>query len=494
MRAFFATLGTETNSFSPIPSGWSVWQDTLLRRRGDGVPTVHARQRTFAPLFDTARRRGWTVVPGLQAFAAPSGPTPAAVWTTLRDELLADLDAAGPVDGVVLHLHGAMVADGQEDCEGELLEAVRARVGDGVAVGALLDLHCHMTSRMLAAADLLLGYREYPHVDTFERLGALLDAVADAAEGRTRPVMAMAECGMLGMFPTTSGPMAELVDAFRSASAAEGVVDAWLAHGFPWGDVPDLGMRTCVVADGDPERARSLALELARRTFGARDAIANVPADLDATLDAALAEPGAPVVIADTGDNTGGGAPGDSTFFLAALRARGVGDALLGPLYDPGAVTLCRDAGVGARLRLRIGGKLCVDSGDPVDADVRVLAAADDLVQTLNAAPAHLGPAVAVQVDPDADGPRLVLVSRRIQAGSPELFTNLGLDPGAHRLVIVKSTQHFHAGFAPLAHRILYCGAPGALAGDVRRIAYRRAPADRLWPRGDPAAPSDCLP
>ncbi|MCH2097083.1 MAG: M81 family metallopeptidase [Pseudomonadales bacterium] len=483
MRIFFSTLGTETNTFSPIPAGWNVWRETLLRRTADGAPTLHAHQRSFRPLYDVANARGAEIVPGLQAFAAPSGRTPAAVRAALEAELLADLDNAGAIDGVLLHLHGAMVADDEDDCEGALLGAVRRAIGDR-PLAALLDLHCHLTPRMIQHADLLFGYREYPHIDTYARLGSLLHALADCVEGHTRPVMALADCGMLGMYPTTTTPMRQLVNAFEAESARGGMIDVWLGHGFPWGDVDALGTRVLAIADGDLERAKESALRMADVTWHARASIANAPIDLDSVLDEALAvdATAGPVVIADTADNTGGGAPGDSTFFLDALLARRVSNTLIGPLYDPGAVTLCHDAGVGARMRLRIGGKLCAESGLPVDVDAVVLAVADDVRQVLNAAPAHLGPCAAVRCGAPPGGPVVVLASRRIQAGSPELFTALGLEPSGARLVVVKSTQHFHAGFAPIASAVLYCGAPGALAGDVRRIEYARAPAARLWP------------
>ena len=483
MRIFFSTLGTETNTFSPIPAGWNVWRETLLRRTADGTPTIHARQRSFRPLYDVAEARGAEVVPGLQAFAAPSGRTPSAVRAALEAELVADLENAGPVDGVLLHLHGAMVSDDEDDCEGALLEAVRRLIGD-TPLAALLDLHCHLTPRMIEHADLLFGYREYPHVDTYTRLGGLLQALIDCIEGHTRPVMALADCGMLGMYATTTPPMRALVEAFEAESARDGMIDVWLGHGFPWGDVDALGTRVLAIANGDLARAKESALRLADATWQARNAIANAPIKLDTVLDEALLvdATAGPVVIADTADNTGGGAPGDSTFFLEALLARGVDGALLGPLYDPGAVTLCHDAGAGARMRLRIGGKLCEESGAPVDIDAVVLAVADDVAQMLNAAPAHLGPCAAVRCGERPGAPIVVLASRRIQAGSPELFTALGLEPREARLVVVKSTQHFHAGFAPIASAVLYCGAPGALSGDVRRIPYARAPAASLWP------------
>jgi len=483
MRIFFSTLGTETNTFSPIPAGWNVWRETLLRRTADGTPTVHARQRSFRPLYEAAEACGAEIVPGLQAFAAPSGRTPSAVRAALEAELLSDLDNAGAVDGVLLHLHGAMVSHDEDDCEGALLGAVRRAVGD-TPVAALLDPHCHLTPRMLEHADLLFGYREYPRVDPYTRLGSLLSALIDVVEGRTRPVMALADCGMLGMYATTTPPMRALIEAFEAESARPEMVDVWLGHGFPWGDVAALGTRVLAIADGDPERAKESALRLAEATWQAREDIANAPVDLDAVLDEALAldTTAGPVVIADSADNTGGGAPGDSTFFLDALLTRGTRGALIGPLYDPGAVTLCHDAGVGARMRLRIGGKLCAGSGAPVDVDAEVLAVADDVRQTLNAAPAHLGPCAAVRCGAHPGAPNVVLASRRIQAGSPELFTALGVEPQEARIVVVKSTQHFHAGFAPIASAVLYCGAPGALAGDVRRIDYESAPAAGLWP------------
>lgn len=494
-QVFFATLGTETNSFSPIPAGWNVWRDTLLRRRSDKRPTAHRNQGHLAPLWQICDERGWTLTPGLQAFASPSGVTPAPVWRALRDELLADIAAAAPVDAVLLHLHGAMIADGCEDCEGELLTAVRAEVGTAVPVGALLDLHCHLTPTMLRQADLLFGYREYPHVDTYTRLAELLGALIDTAARRISPSMALADCAMVGMFPTTAPATAALVRRFREASADSGMIDVWLAHGFPWGDVPELGMRVLAIADGDQERARACALELAAACFELREAITVVPETLDATLDSALSEPRGPVVIADTADNTGGGAPGDSTFFLEALLDRGVASAALGPLYDPGAVRICQDAGIGARLGLRVGGKLAPESGCPLDVRAEVIGLSDRVVQRLNGAPAQLGACAGIRVllDGERPGPWVVLASNRVQAGSPELFTELGIDPTACQVVVVKSTQHFHAGFAPIAQRILYAGEPGALHGDPRRIPYRHAPSAALWPLNPDARPRGLL-
>ena len=488
-RLFFATLGTETNTFSAIPTGWSVWRDTLLRRRASSNgPTVERRHTVYRPLFERMDERGWTLIPGLQAFAVPAGITPRPVYESLRDELLDDLAAAGPIDAVMLFLHGAMVADGYDDCEGDLLQRVRSAIGPHVPLGAELDLHCHLTPAMLSHADVLVGYKHYPHVDTYDRLLDLFEIVADAAEGKTRPTMASAACHMIGLFYTTTEPMKGFVERLYATEREPGVLNAWLAHGFPYGDVPYIGSHAVVVTDNDPTKARALARSLRDEFFAMRKDVDPVSLGIDDAIDTALGAANYPVTIADTADNTGGGAPGDSTFFLEALIRRAVDGCAVGPLYDPGSVAICHDAGVGARVRLRVGGKLGPESGSPVDVECRVTAVADRVTQRLNGGPSNLGRCAAISIDVGRSGATVssgvdvVLSDRRVQAGSPDLFTALGIEPATKRILVVKSTQHFHAGFGPISAHILYAGGRGALERDVTRIPYRRVDTARYWP------------
>jgi microcystin degradation protein MlrC len=481
-RLFFAMLGTETNTFSPIPTGWNVWRQGTLRRCRDGEPTVSRRHTVYAPLYEAMDARGWTLVPGLQAFATPSGITPRHVWETLRDELLDELASSAPVDAVMLFLHGAMVADGYDDCEGDLLARVRGIVGTDTPIGAELDLHCHVSDAMLANADVLVGFKHYPHTDAYERLLDLFRILADTESGRIRPTMGCARARMLGFFHTTREPMSSFVERMYALEREPGVLNVWLGHGFPYGDVPDLGVAAVVVTDGDAERADALARRLRDEFWDIRAAVVPPILSLDAALDTALASVSGPVTIADTADNTGGGAPGDSTWFLTALLNRRVTDVALGPLYDPGSVDICHDAGRGARLNLRVGGKVAADSGPPVDVDCTVLAVADRLMQTLNGGPSNLGRVAAIRIDGRID---VVLASKRVQAGSPEIFSQLGVDPTTKKLLIVKSTQHFHAGFAPISSCVLYAGGPGALPSGMRDIPFRRVDASRYWPVSD---------
>jgi microcystin degradation protein MlrC len=223
-----------------------------------------------------------------------------------------------------------------------------------------------------------------------------------------------------------------------------------------------------------------LAAELGRAVWEMREQTPIAALSPDAAIDRALAAPSGPVVIADMTDNPGGGAPSDNTAILRRLVERGVGDAALGYLWDPLAVEICRSAGVGARFELRIGGKAGRVSGDPIDVEITVTAIADDLHQTgLGGGRSRLGQAAAVRAAPGVD---IALVSERCQVFAPDGFTRLGIEPSRKRIVVVKSTNHFSAGFAPIATEILYVSAPTAMPADFATIPYRKFNRP-YWPR-----------
>ncbi len=481
MRIFTAALGTETDSFSPIPTGIESFREYLWFE-----PGTHPEEARFftGPLVaarERARAEGLTLVEGLQAFAAPAGPTSAAAWRHLRDRVLAELAAARPLDVVLLSLHGAMIADDELDCEGHLLEAVRATVGPRTIVAAELDPHCHLTRRMLDHADILICYKEYPHTDTLERARELVDLALAAARGRIRPVMAVADCRMIALFHTPRQPVRGFVDRMRALEGHEGILSVSLVHGFPWGDVPDLGAKVLVVADGDRAKAQALADRLAREVRALRGNTTAPVLGLEEGLERALAFPDGPVVIADTADNAGGGAPSDSTFLLARLLERGVERACLGPLWDPIAVRFCHLAGPGARLRLRIGGKVGPISGPPLDVEAEVLAVARDARQRFGPGWTQLGDVAAIRVG----GVEVLLNATRTQAFDPALFTDHGITLTDKKLVVVKSMQHFHAGFAPIARAILWVNGPGALSQDFASLPYTRVRRP-IWPLDPP--------
>lgn len=491
-RIFTACLGTETNSFSPIPTGMSIFEGAMLVRGGRhgekpslfALPLVLWRER--------AKALGWSVVEGLAAFATPAGDTTRATYEALRDEILADLRAALPVDAVLLNLHGAMIADGYPDAEGDLLARVRELVGPKVPIAAELDLHCHLTRLKVESADVLVIFKEYPHVDVAERAQEVFELVARTLDGEIGPVMAMHDCAMLGIYPTTREPMTGIVARMKTLEREPGVLSVSLAHGFPWGDTPEVGTRVLVVADRDAALAARIARDVGEQVWDSRFAIIPPFVNVDEAIDRVLEhEPdGRPFVLADTADNPGIGAAGDSTFVLRRLIERGIGGFALSPLWDPVATALAFDAGVGASFDVRIGGKLGPASGDALDVRAQVMGLTRSAWQPFGGTQAPLGNLAWLRIGGPADEAALDVVVNdyRMQSFHPDCFRAAGIDPERPRALIVKSTQHFHAGFAPIAREVLYVSAPGAGSMNVAALPYRRV-SRPLWPKvADPRA------
>ncbi|WP_427184066.1 M81 family metallopeptidase [Bordetella bronchialis] len=478
MRIFSAGLGTETNTFAPLPTSLDSFRGREYFPAGTHPDTPTSQG---APLW-VARRRGralgWTLKEGLVATAQPSGITTRSAYETLRDEILADLRAALPVDIVLLGLHGAMVADGYDDCEGDLLARAREIVGPDVVIGTELDPHAHLSPLIVESADIVVLYKEYPHTDIVHCAEQLLDLCLDKAQGRTRPVAAMVDCQMVVPMHTSRDPALSFVDKLRRMEGKDGVLSLSFSMGFATGDVPEMGTKVLVYTDGDPGKAHALARELADELIARRESLMVEYRTVDQAIDEALAFDGGPVVLADRADNPGSGAPGDSTFVLRRLLERGIPNAALGPLWDPMAVRIAFDAGEGATLPMRLGGKIGPLSGEPVDADCTVLALRRDMTMTgLTGSPMAMGDCALVR----AGGVDIVLVSQRNQAMNIDLFTRLGCDLTARKIVVVKSAQHFHASFSRIARHIVYVGAPGVATPDWKTLTYKKIRMPK-WP------------
>lgn len=486
MNVFIACLGTETNTFSPLPTGEDGFREWMLFH---GDATRQPENLFSAPLHlwrQAAEAQQAKVTESLSAFAQPAGITVRKVYEGFRDEILRDLQAAMPVDIVLLSMHGAMVADGYDDCEGDLLERVRQIVGPKAAVGAELDLHCSITQKMLSNADALVTFKEYPHTDSKERAQELYDILLAKHQGATKPVMAVFDTRMINLWRTPLEPMKSFVAEMQAQEGRDGILSVSFAHGFPMQDVPDATAKMIVVADGDAAKAAAVAERFGRKIWGLREQTAARNLTIDAALDrATAADAKRPVVLADVTDNPGGGAPGDATFLLRRILERHIGNVLSGVYWDPMAVRFCRDAGEGATLDLRLGGKCGPVSGDPLDLKVTVRRVIEDAAQSALAGRLPMGPAVWVQA---ANGVDLVLNSNRTQTFHPDAFDQFGIDVTSKAIIVVKSTQHFHAGFAPIAGEILHVEAPGAMRSDFADIPFEKVRGP-YWPRvADPFA------
>ena len=476
MKVFIAGLSTETNSFSPLPTGMLGFSDGSIYH---GDATVAEVQYWTAPLHIWRKRAealDWQVVESLCAAAQPAGPTVRSVYEGFRDEILADLRAAGPVDIILISLHGAMIADGYDDCEGDLISHCRA-IAPNAVIGGLLDPHCHLTNAMLTDATLLVAYKEYPHIDVPERSEELFSLAADTAEGKIKPVMREYDCRMIVGMPTPSGTMRKFVDDMTARESEPGILSLSLAHGFPWGDHPRTGARAFAICDGDADHAAAEAKRLGQSLFALRHEVGSTYVDIAQALDMAEAEPKGPIILADTADNAGGGAPSDATFLLRAILERGLTSVATGIFWDPIAVRICREAGEGATLPLRLGGKCGPMSGDPLDLTVTVRKCASGLSQLFGELSAPLGEMVWIE----ADGVDIVINDIRTQTFHPMAFEQLGIDLSKRRIVCVKSSNHYQAGFNPIAAQVIPVATPGAITPDFANIPYKNR-AKNYWP------------
>lgn len=485
MRLFAATIATESNTFSPLPTSLDAYKESVFLRPGEHPEA--APLMCTAPLW-VARRHaqadGFTLIEGSCFAASPAGTTNRADYEFMRDEVLGQLRAALPVDGVLLGLHGAMVAHGYDDVEGDVIGRVRALVGSKCVIGVELDLHCHLTVKRVTDADVVVLYKEFPHTDVVERAEDLLDLVLRTIRGQVKPVMSLYDCRQIGSYPTTLPLMRAFVDRMKALEGKDGVLSISIGHCFPYGDVPELGGRILVVTDGDKGRADALASEIGQEFISMRGKTAPQYHRVDEGITAGLGIEGQPVVMAEPADNAGGGAPSDNTTILRRLIEREVKNAALGPIWDPIAVRLCFDAGLGVIFPLRFGGKICPASGLPIDAEVTVIGLTRDCWQRFGPTQVPLGDCAAVRVG----GVEIVLITKRTQALGLELFSNLGIDPRTKKLLVVKSTNHFMAAFGPIAKQVLYLESDGPLNRDYRKIPYKKVQRP-IWPLDEATAP-----
>jgi microcystin degradation protein MlrC len=443
-----------------------------------------------AGALETARAEGWEAVPTLWCATSPSAHVTEDAFERISARLLELIAGAGPLDGVFLDLHGAMVTEHLDDGEGELLRRLRQVVGPDVPVLATLDLHANVTPRMVEFADVLESYRTYPHVDMAEsgRRGArMLGRMMREGE---RPRKAFLQAPFLTAISwqcTEAEPARGLYARMAEIGAG---LDAWSFNmGFPAADFPDCGMSVLAYGERAASAARAMmdAVEAAEGDF-AGPVFEPEAGVAEALRRAAFAR--GPVILADTQDNPGAGADSDTTGMLRALIAAGA-DAALGNLHDPASARAAHAAGEGAVVRLALGGKSRIPGDAPLEAEFRVERLGDGRFRArgpyYGGREMEMGPSALLSLG----GVRVVVVSAKAQMADREMFRSLGVHPERERLLVVKSSVHFRADFAPIADSILVCAAPGPMAVDPALLPWTRLrPGLRLSPHGRAFAPS----
>lgn len=372
VKIFTAGMITESSDLTPVPTTQDDW---IIETAGESETNPSLFRQMLILFRDMAFQREWKVAESICAYALPpGGRSVTKVYESLRDRILSDLQVAMPIDGVLLQLHGASLAFGYDDCEGDLLEKIRLVVGSDTPIGVELDPHCHLTEKMISNATILVCYKTFLHTDIKERAVELFEIFAETIEGKVRPVMASYDCRMVDFFDEAHEPMKSFLTTVIEAETMEGILSISPIHGFPLADVADMGAKMLVVADDNFKLATSTAQSLGRSFYTARGQMGQY-GDVFASLQKAKKQRNstdAPVLLVEFSDLAGCGFPTDGTELLHAMIDRGMTNLAAGIIWDPVAVSICLNAGVGANLLLRVGGKASHFSGQPLDLDVIV--------------------------------------------------------------------------------------------------------------------------
>lgn len=423
------------------------------------------------------REAGAFIVPLIWSDPPSGGQASRQTFEAVKEMLLRPLRAAVPVDGVLLSLHGAFSAVGVDDADGELLQAVRAIVGPDCPVIAVHDLHSNISETMIRYCTAAIVEDTYPHIDMAERGREAVAMLLRTLRGEICPAIGWRSIPMFWAptkMITADEPMASVMRRVWQVEAEAGVLSASISVGYQWADVPCAGASVVVVMNNDPVAAQLHADGLAQWVWQQRFELLQTPLAPEEALERGEILGRYPIVLADQSDNPGGGAPGDSTELLRLLIERRCQDALLLYMVDPEAALIAHKAGVGATVRLLVGGKAHPSSGLPVEMNATVTAVSDGRFVFEGPMRAgqegYMGRSAVLK----QEGVSVVVVSVPGQPLDTAFCRVLGLDCAASRYIVVKSTGHFRSGFASIAGSIFNVDARGMLPHDTTKLPFVR--------------------
>jgi microcystin degradation protein MlrC len=484
----------ESHSFAPRPTTYADFLQPgglPAFTAGDGlVESLRPRSVPLAGAIAVAEDAGVSLVPLAWCFANPAGPVQDEAFERIAARICAPLSVAldeAPLDGVYLDLHGAAVVDSFPDAEGELLRRVRAIVGPALPLTISLDPHANLTQQMVTLADAVVPFRTYPHVDMkaagAQAMRLLLDRIA-RSRSWARAFRALDFWIPLGSQCTLMAPMQTVMEERAALAERLGAVELAFCFGFPYADFAGCGVAIAAFADtqaqADAAADAFLAYVNAQESMFVQDTLPSAQA-VEQAMRIAAGAPKRPVVLADTQDNPGGGGHGDTTELLAELVRQGAKGAVVCLINDAESAAACHAAGVGAAVRLTLGGK---SDGMPFDCS-GVVEVLTDGVFTLTGPmgagnPGNVGDTALV----DIQGVRVMITSRKMQALDQAILRHVGIEPADCPIIALKSSVHFRADFGPLAERVIVAIAPGPVVADPAVLNFRHVRAEvRRRPR-----------
>jgi microcystin degradation protein MlrC len=485
MRIAIGGISHESSTFSTVPTTLQHFYERGYHEGDDLMAAFTGTKSALGGFIDAARIADYEVVPTLMASAVPAGPVTAEATETLTNrlaELIKAVKDSGPLDGVLLSLHGAMVSELDDDGESYIVRKVREVVGPDLPVIVELDLHGNITQELVDLASVCVAYDEYPHTDPYERGYEAGIHMAEIIRGGKKPTPVIVKVPLLTAIQrqhTHAEPMLTFKRLAREIEHERGIMNVSYLPGFPFADIEPTNFSIIVTADDDEAHARDAANRLARYLWSIRDEFKVQPKPVDQAVTDAMNSPDKPVVLADISDNPGGGGPADGTVLLAALLRIGATNTALVPVVDPESVEVAKQAGEGNAVSLELGGKTDDMHGAPLDVSGRVVRLTDG--KFVHKGPMNtgvqvdLGDTAVVELDGQNGGKvQVVVTSLRYQPTDLEVLRSQGIEPTEQQILVVKSSVHFRAAFTPIAAEIVEVDTPGLTNPDLTKLEFKK--------------------
>lgn len=481
MRFFTGGINHETNTFSPIPASMERFRETHYARGQAMLDEARGTKTVIGGFIDAADELGIELVPTIHSFAMPSDAVTREAWDEQISDTLDDLEAAlasGPIDGLLLGLHGAMVIEGEPDGEGEYLRRVRELVGPDMPIVMELDLHANISPESIEMVDVMVGYDTYPHIDVYDRAIELTHLLAKIVKGEIKPTAAFRQIPVLANLTAQYSGTPQMTDWLALCHEIEsrpGVLTATITCGFPYADIPQTGMAAYVATDNDPELAEACVRELAQFAWDRRHDFQATPMSIPDAVEYAMNAEG-PILLADVADNPGAGTSCDGTEVLRELIARNARSTALALMFDPETVAQAAEAGIGATIEARIGGKVDHLHGDPIETTAYVRALTDG--HYVNDGPLGTGSSTelgltAVLEIGGRGGTEVVCNTFRHAANDANSLRSAGIEPTKRQIIVIKSSVHYRADFTPLVREIVEVDAPGLSTPNWSRFDFQ---------------------
>jgi len=483
MRVAIAGFQHETNSFAKVKASLAKWQEAGILHGDEIVKEYKESKATIAGILSRLESETEVdLVPLVFSRLMPMGHMTVEATDFLVNEILTLIEEQGPWDIVFLAQHGAAVSDKYKDPDGELAERVRAIVGPDVIIVTNLDMHGNISRKLVANSDIVKVYQTNPHLDTFERAFESADLAIKYFKGEIKPTMYLSTPPLVVNIlkqGTSDKPMSDLLKFAELEMKNSQVLSVSVVEGYPYSDVPQMGMTFLAITNNDAALAESVANKIGLHAWNMRADLNGVATSTEKALTEADNQSEKPVVLFDVGDNVGAGTPGDSTFVLHAARRLGV-SGVLQALCDPAIVKLCTSLGVGARVEAEVGGKSDDMHGAPFPIKGIVTAITDGTYAETK--PSHGGflyyndgPSAAIKTD---DGYNILLTSLPAMSSSLLQFRNAGLEPLDHKIIVVKGVHSPRPAYEAIAKKMYWLDTAGASTADLSnfKYAHRRVP------------------